>query len=110
MSTSTSRRTGLGTVVESWLDLFTLADIVRHRFPGADAVVCTYAASDTTLWQVLAGGTVIWNAMPDVQDEIPEWAGLPDAALALHKVMTARARDIDEPVTVRLPTEQRRAR
>jgi hypothetical protein len=63
-----------------------LKNLLRKRFPGQGANGIRYgrtkdAGGDTVLWQVLAGDEVLWDAGPEVKDQIPAWERLGDAAM-----------------------------
>lgn len=62
------------------LVLAELGELVRQRFPAADGLVCSCGDGDTILWQVVAGHDVVWNALPDVDEQIPQWHALPLAS------------------------------
>lgn len=69
-----------------------LKRLVKRRFPGADGIRYGHSAAhggDTILWQVLAGDDVLWDAGPAVDEQIPRWDRLPEAAAVLAKVVPA---------------------
>jgi hypothetical protein len=73
-------------------DMRALRRLVRKRFTGADALRYSHTAADpadTILWQVLRGDRVVWDAGPAVERQIPDWPDLAEAAVLLHKVVTA---------------------
>lgn len=78
-----------------------LSALVRRRFPNADGVVCSHSADDTVLWQVTAGGQVIWDALPAVTTQIPNWDRLPDAVGLLRQVANGRS-DVGDLIAVQL--------
>jgi hypothetical protein len=69
-----------------------LKKLVRHRFPAADGIRyghSTVPGGDTILWQVLAGDEVIWDAGPAVDEQIPAWERLADAAALMAQAIPA---------------------
>jgi hypothetical protein len=84
------------------LVLAELGELVRQRFAAADGLVCSCGDGDTILWQVVAGHEVVWNALPDVEEQIPEWHALPRAADLLHRAVSEQG-CVGDLVVVRLP-------
>jgi hypothetical protein len=67
-----------------------LKKLVRRRFPGADGIRYGYSTmpgGDTILWQVLVGDEVVWDAGPAVDELIPGWDRLPDAAALMAQAI-----------------------
>jgi hypothetical protein len=66
-----------------------LGALVRHRFTAADGIVYSHDEHDTPLWQIVAGHDVIWDALPAVTHQIPEWHQLGDAVTLLAPIAAA---------------------